>query len=189
VHKTVAVLDGFAEGKWHSKKLRAELVNAGYTIAKDATKADIIIAHSGGCFYVPLNNTDQKVMLIGPPYWPDKSPARSMMEKIYLDMTYRMREQNFLYFLQKTQWNIIYLIADIPRALNIGKSVRLKKLVSLFNKSRVIVVRNKDDAWCMPDLKSALINEKATFYELPGEHDDCWIHPKAYVDLLQAHYN
>jgi len=181
---SVAILDGFAEGKWHSKKLRSALITAGYALESDVSKADIIIAHSGGCFYVPEATQGQKVILVGPPYWPGKSPLKSMLEKVYFDMKYRTSERNYVYFIQKTFWNIVYLLADIPRAVSISKAVRLKKLVKQFNKSSCTVVRNQDDAWCTPHIQTELNNESATFHELPGEHDDCWIHPDKYIEIL-----
>ena len=50
-----------------------------------------------------------------------------------------------------------------------------------------VVIRNRDDTFCTPDLQALPFKEKISFLELPGQHDDCWINPKPYADVVQSY--
>ena len=50
-----------------------------------------------------------------------------------------------------------------------------------------IVVRNSNDPWITPKLnKLARLNPHMRIVQLPGDHDDIWLNPKPYIDLLQS---
>ena len=184
--QSVAIIDGFAEGKWHHKILNEALMGAGYTIERDARKADIIIAHSAGCFFLPANFTDKKVLLIGPPFWPSKPLAVSMMQKIWRDFIAQIRKGNAGYWFLKTFWNIVYALSDIVHSMQIGRHARRQRFYEALQDSEVMLVRNQDDAWCTPDIESLLSGKaKIKYTQLPGEHDDCWTNPAPYIQLLK----
>lgn len=66
--KTVALIHGFAGGKWHTKTFVKELEKAGLKVVGDTSGADVIIAHSTGCYIIPREPKAKLIFLIGIPY-------------------------------------------------------------------------------------------------------------------------
>lgn len=62
--KTVALIPGFTEGKWHTKRFKRALVRRGYHFVLQADHADIVIAHSGGCYEIPALRPNTYIDLI-----------------------------------------------------------------------------------------------------------------------------
>lgn len=83
---------GGFEGSWHGKKLRSALVDRGFSISRNCSDAEIIIAHSGGCFLVPESNCANIMILVGFPYWPGKSIASRIRHKT------RIEDKDLLWF-------------------------------------------------------------------------------------------
>ncbi len=65
--KTVAILEGWAGGPWHTRQFRQLLKKAGFVVAK-VEDAEIIIAHSAGIFDIPSNRQAKVIIMIGVPY-------------------------------------------------------------------------------------------------------------------------
>lgn len=182
--KSVAIIYGIAEGSWHGKLMRQALEEAGYTFEPNPEKADIVIAHSGGCFFLPFTKKHQTILLIGPPYWPGKPPFISMTEKMRYDFIHRKKEKKLGYLFVKTLWNGFYVIGDILHVFDMSRFFRQHDLMDRLPSKDILLIRNKYDTWCSPDISSIPTNNPIRFVDLPGDHDDCWLHPKAYIDLL-----
>lgn len=173
---------GFAEGKWHGKALRQALQTAGLEITKDCTQADRIIAHSGGSLIIP-GNTRAKVTLQINPTWPNQPYWRSFAQKIFRDLRAHKKHRQLRKWLVKTAWNTIYILGNMPRNWQMLKNSRhIEKLTPT---PTTIVIRNRHDPWCSPEIVDAIQNKNVTYISLPGEHDDLWDNPKPYVNLLQ----
>jgi hypothetical protein len=184
--KTVALIYGIAEGSWHGKKFRRELIKAGYRLAADSSNADIIIGHSAGCYFLPETATGQVIMLIGPPYWPGRSINYRAAHKIWIDMKYAVKPRDCFYSLKKFFWNLYYLLTQARRTKRIIESANYD-VEAIIKTHKAILVRNKDDAWLTPDLGHLPADEPAIIVrDLPGEHDDCWRHPESYVAILAS---
>jgi hypothetical protein len=54
--ESVCIIYGLNEGAAMGRKLVRALKEAGFTITDDSAGADIILAHSGGCYLVPPTN-------------------------------------------------------------------------------------------------------------------------------------
>lgn len=186
--KTVALMYGFTEGQWHGRLFRKELSRRGYKLVADPHQADIVIAHSGGCYYVPLDlHPDQLVVLIDPTYWPHKSLA-TRARTMTLRLIRAIRPGNRpLYHLQKTTHNLGYLLRHGDKNQAMIRRAHKYNLEAEISHTRIILVRNHDDPWLTPDLKHLKkINPRLKLVELPGEHDDLWLHPDSYIDLIQS---
>lgn len=74
--------------------------------------------------------------------------------------------------------------------LGILHNNRLGRLNKLTNQPgrKTIIIRNQDDPFSSPDLKSKLKNKNTKFIELPGPHDDYVTNPKPYIKLIQSEY-
>lgn len=181
----VKIIYGFTEGEWHGKKFRRLLREQGHTIVKDASTADIIIAHSGGCYNMPTPRKEQRVMLINPPYWPGKSLKERGGNMIkHLASSVRPGNQPF-YQLHKTSRNAVYLIRHQRTNKEMLLRAQTYNLAEQISHPHIILVRNYDDPWLTPDLAHLkAINPKLIIRSLSGGHDDCWLHPEPYINLL-----
>ncbi len=179
--KTVAILYGFCEGPQRGRRLVAALHAAGLQVISDAQQADVIIAHSGGCFIVPAQRKATTVLLVGVPYHPH-GMFRAQCRNIAIDFS-EARQRGATYFWQKLLWNTIYLF-------NMVGNVRM--VIGMNNKNiwrlrgGVHVIHNARDEFSPPeDLPFA---ERPTASTLPGGHDDLWQNPAPYVTSVKSYY-
>jgi hypothetical protein len=183
--KTVAFIYGFTEGKWHGKRFRRVLREHGYTVEEDPAAADIVIAHSAGAFYVPLLNDAQRLVLINPPYWPERAlhtRARNMTLQLLRDV--RPGNQPF-YHTHKTAHNLTYLVRHARTNRAIIRRAYHFNLEDEIRHPNTILVRTDDDPWLTPELDGLKkFNRHLQIHRMPGGHDDCWLHPEAYLQFL-----
>jgi hypothetical protein len=184
----VALIYGTAEGKWHGKRFVRALQNAGYEVTNDTQRADIVIAHSGGCLLIPETHSYQAVLLINPTDWPGNSPWRQGARKLAGDARYYLFRKP-LYYAQKNLWALFYVLTKWPhnKSLLAGAKVFDLPNTTPIPNAPTILVRNDDDPWCMAELTpSQKRYKRLKVIHLPGDHDDCWLHPDRYVNLLQS---
>lgn len=186
--KTFFISYGFAEGPWHSKKLRNSLAQAGCMESGDPMSADIIISHSGGCFFLPQPSRARLTLLIGVPFSPDRQLAVTLVDKIRNDFLEYSRKKLLRKWLTKTIWNLVYLLLHLPRNITLCfKAVRQNRIgVSVPGKA--VLVRNQEDPFCRPEIAKHTIYLEHIHESLPGSHDDCWSNPDPYVELIRKHY-
>lgn len=183
---SVAIIHGFAEGKYTSNLLTKALTKEGFGVTDDTESADIIITHSGGCYYLPDTPKDQLVFLVGPPYWPGKPMIGSLAQKLYGDFTYHRRHRKLGFWLKKNSWNFLYIFGDIPHTFQLMLFARHHDFHERLVHTKFILIRNKNDSFCMPDVEHIPFgNKKIDFYELQGEHDDIWVNPQPYIDIIR----
>lgn len=63
--------------------------------------------------------------------------------------------------------------------------LRERKRGAFWGIQHLTVVRNTEDSFCTPDLASLPFSHKPRFVEIPGQHDDCWLHPERYLPVIQ----
>ncbi len=183
--KTVAIMYGFTEGQWHGKHFRRLLRERGYKVIKNASEANVVIAHSAGCFYLPELAKQQQLILIDPPYWPEKSlSSRSRNMITQMALAVRPGNQPF-YHVHKTAHNLAYL------ARHARTNREMLQMAPNFNLEAVILhcnttlVHNSNDPWLTPYLGGLKqINSKLRIMHIPGDHDDLWLHPEPYIKLI-----
>lgn len=187
VSKSVAIIVGFTEGKWHARRLEKALRARGHTVVSDFTNADVIFAHSGGCYSVPLNlKPHQLVMLVNPTYWPGRSvPERG---RVMVQQALRLLLPGYhpLYHFWKALHNVCYFFWHAGQNLAIIRHAPRYNLEQELQHKHTILVRNQDDPWLTPDFRDLqAIHPHLQVIELPGDHADCWLHPDRYIDLLE----
>ena len=181
MERTVAIIPGFAEGSFHYSQLRKELQQAGFSVIHDAEQADVIIAHSGGCYLLPSASRAKQVFLIGYPYW----PGRSLLTSIYLKFA-DLRQQHGILFATKAWlingWFACNVIHDwwLIRGSHRRKDILTQPL------SGRHFIWNRYDSYCDPQAVLALATPNDTFISIEGGHDDIWQNPTLYVHLLQS---
>lgn len=183
--KTVAIIYGWAEGPWQGGKFKKQLEQSGFRLSSDPRSADVIIGHSAGCYFLPEAVGARLIILIGLPFWPRKLLIISLLQKLWWEIHHHRRNSDLTWWLHKTIHNIWYTLTKpslTPKALI---AHRRRNLPSVSEGRKIILIRNDADTFCHPDIQNSL--EAARKYhpvELAGGHDDCWMNPKPYIDLL-----
>lgn len=173
----VAIIYGWAEGPLVGRQLRRSLHAAGHTVTTKAEDADVIIAHSGGCFLLPARTSARVIILVGLPYWPERHPLANLPRKIIQDM----RTAGWL---QKTLANSYYLVTRPDRWLKMWRNWE-KAMYPSYDLATIITVRNESDVFQNPvELAKFAFNQGWHTHFLPGEHDDLWSNPQPYVELI-----
>lgn len=173
----VAIKYGFSEGPWQGKKLRQELRQLGFSITKKPAEADIIIAHSGGCYMLPKQSQAKIVLLIGLPYNKTLHPSKSLLKKVRHDSKDYWWYKNLLF-------NSLYLFTHPIKWFRMWL-VWKQSFIPGIETKQVIAVRNNDDPFVHPTDIVDLASDKGwRLKNLPGTHDDIWRNPQPYLDTL-----
>lgn len=184
---TVAIIYGFCEGKRLAGKLKKAIVAGGYALAPNARDADIVIAHSGGCFLVPDDTRASLVVLIGLTFWPGKTLGSRARQKLRMEYDLFRGEGQLGAWLIKTLWNGFYFW-NIRRDLVMQRRLRTYDMHGLQGRT-VVHIRNEDDAFCSPQITTAPFLSDAHFVTVSGQHDDWWIHPERYIDVISQYWH
>lgn len=183
--KSVAIVHGWAGGKWHVRRFVRALNESGFETRKRQAKADIIVAHSTGCYRLKENTQAKLILLIGPPYWPSKSILHRLLKKKRHDTHHRLRNEGLLFTINKLLFEIIYIILKPSYTFIALKHHRYLHFLELIKNKPVVLIRNAEDYFCSPEIEKAVKDYKNVRYvELPGGHDDFMTNPGPYVDLI-----
>lgn len=184
---TVAFLYGFTEGAWHGKRFRKVLRRKGFKVIRDVHQADIVIAHSGGAFYVYSLRPEQQLVLFNPPYWPEK-PVKTRAGNMVKHMVRSIRKGNApFYQVHKTARNFVYLVRHARTNLDMLEQAYMFDLSKLITHTNTTLVHNTDDPWLTEDLDGLKKhNPHLSIIHKSGGHDDCWVRPERYIHLLQS---
>lgn len=182
--KKIAIIYGWGEGAWEGKQFRDLLVGSGFSIVDKPVDADIVFTHSLGCYLVPGGLNSRKIFLVGLPYWPGRGSFKSVLIKLFREIKYHRRNQDLGWWLAKILHNVWYILTR-PSASYYALSKKKIKYLPEASKNRVFLVRPVDDTFCHPDIMKLLPkNSVSRFIGIDGAHDDCWVNPRPYIDLL-----
>ena len=184
--RTIAIIYGFSEGKLTGRALRGELEKRGFQVIRDARKANIVIAHSGGCFMVPPDTRAKLVLLVGISYWPKRWWIISVSKKLALEIQHFRQEYTFGQWLRKFAVNAWYS-ANVFQNIRMLRAWKFCGDIWKLPAATTVAIRNHDDVFCTDNLSSLPFQENISFLELPGQHDDLWLQPKQYVDIVQSY--
>jgi len=182
------IIYGFGEGSWHGRKFVEALNVRGISMTDDLQQANYVIAHSGGCFYVPPLRDNQLLMLIGAPYWPGRTLA-SRGGIMIMQMLAAMRPGNRpLYRFYNNFRHLVSLFASGRSNWRIARRAKTFQLEKEATHTNTIVVRNEHDPWITSELEALQkINPHLSLVSLPGTHLHCWEFPDMYIDLLEQY--
>ena len=176
----VYIAYGWPEGQWHGKNLRKALIEHGFQIASSIEDADIILAHSAGCYMIPDKVRAKLIVLVGLPNWPSRLTIVSTYEKLSLEA------KNAGWF-QKTFWHVVYALSQPIRLMKTYKAFR-KKILPSGKPGKIVLVHNKLDTY-MNDLVSNELAERREWncINLDGQHDDLWQNPTPYLEIIRQY--
>ncbi len=180
----MAVMEGWAGGPRLSKQFLDAVRAAGYNLT-DTAHADVIIAHSGACYFVPVKTPAKLLIFIDPPYWPGKSIAGRVFTKKQADSHSIRQAGGWQAWLAKSWWEFYYVIAKPSYTTTALKHNGSLAFLDNHRHRPTYVVRNDGDYLCSPDIQVAMNGyPNVTYVRLPGGHDDYYINPQPYIALL-----
>jgi len=173
---------GFVGGPLHARKFKRLMNHASFVYTLLPQKADIIIAHSAGCWLVPEDCRPKLLIYVGMPL-AQMSPRQSLLKANAaalknndLGRTLITKTKTTYYGLRQPRRNLA-----IVRMSKTARPVVLPKVSSIF-------IANKHDPWPKDKaLDEYVKNHNWSFINLPGTHDDVWEHPDRYVEIIN-HY-
>ncbi len=175
---TVYIAYGWPEGNKHSKQFRKILKDSGYQISNHSKEADIIVAHSAGCYMLPADLKAKVILLIGLPNWPNKPLIRCTNEKV-------RQEIKDSYWFKKTFWHLIYAVSQPIRPLIVYKNYKRKYLPE-FKNSQVILIHNRFDTFMQKEASNQLAQKRNwPLKQLDGQHDDLWQNTQSYLAIIK----
>jgi hypothetical protein len=176
----VSIVYGFAEGAYHSKKLKDSLRSSGYNLTDSVSESDVIIAHSGGCYMIPTKIKAKLVLLVGIPYMIDKHPITELL----IGVSKGPKDKNVSI---KYLFNTYYFLRHPRVWLKMNKSI-LQLNWPETKHSLIIAVRNYTDNFSESGTIKQLAKDKNwLFRELSGGHDDLWNNPKNYLKIIKSY--
>jgi hypothetical protein len=170
---------GFVGGPLHARKFKHLMNLAGYDHQLNLPQADIIIAHSAGCWLIPNGCQPKLVIYVGMPL-AQLSPVQSLLmanrmalKNNDLGRTLITKTKTAYYSLRQPRRNV-----NIIRMSKTARPVILKNVPAIF-------IANKNDPWPQADQLQKYIDDHAwAFIGLPGTHDDVWEHPERYLEII-----
>ncbi len=172
----VFISAGFPESRWHTKRFMPFLEEQGFEMTHDMSEADIIIAHSGGCYMLNSQKAAKLILLIGLPYWPGKNLISCLAGKVKL-------EKKDKRFFEKTLFSVFYGIIYIPKWIIMLRAY-LRKDFDVIRADKVLLIHNEQDTF-MNSKESQKISKQHgwQYVSMPGQHDDLWDNPGPYISL------
>lgn len=182
----VHIVPGWSEGRWHLKKFAANF-NDKFMLWPDASSADIIVAHSSGCYSLPKTDNARLVVLIGPPFWPDRPLIVRVGQMVFSDSPKQISRYGPRFWLNLRAHNLLYAIVQPWVHAKAWRQLRVSFEKSL-KAHQAILIRNTGDAYCGPSIKSHVKKfKKIDYYELPGLHEDCWYDSKPFIEIFNSY--
>lgn len=184
----VAIVYGFAEDTWQGKAFCKALEQRGFTLVKSYQEADIIITHSGGCMYNFALRPEQLLVMIAPIYWPGRSRLRRFTHKALQDIGRCFTGGRPLYRLNRLAHNLFFMVVQPKKTWFMVTRARTFNLeAAISGKNRTVLIRNQKDPWCTPKFGGlGATHPNVTTHELPGDHDDCWMYPEMYLEIIES---
>ncbi len=175
-----AINYGLTSGSLHSKKISQLLQAAGYT-PTTILQADIIIAHSAGCWLIPTDARPKLIIYVGMPLNQTR-PHRAWRQAILNN--FRKQTWHALTSLIKSMY--YGLRQPIHNLTIIGMAKTAQPIA--FPTAVTVFIANRHDPWPhAKQLQRYTAQHNWAFIDLPGAHEDIWKHPERYVHIIN-HY-
>jgi hypothetical protein len=176
---------GFICGAKHGKELVKLLQSAGFRQAGDRSSADIIIAHSAGTWKIS-DRSPKLVLYIAVPLL-QKYPLFTFIRSGLQDIKAFCRPENMkrgiVFSAKATYYSLRNPLRNFG-LMKIGSKGRPQRVA----RTRTVFISNQNDPWQRSaQIDSYLANEDWAFIAMPGCHDDLWLNPDHYVEIIN-HY-
>lgn len=181
----VAIIYGWSEGPWQGQRFKAALAKTGLEIVKNPLKADIIIAHSEGCYWLPGGINPKLIALIGLPHWPGRSLITSTILNLIANAKTESR-QDLSWWAAKLIHNVFYIFSRPNLTWRLLSRHNSANIPILKTGQKGLLIRASKDTYCSPNIQDLLPKLKPyVFKQIAGVHDDCWATPGPYIKLIK----
>lgn len=175
--KTFAICYGFVGGPRHARHFNEMMQQEGYKLA-EPSDADIIIAHSAGCWLLPASARPKLLVYIGMPL----TTARK--RSAWLAANASDFSHNPWRSLQVRFRNIYYWVIQPRRNLDILLHPKIGSPI-IIPKTPAVFIANHHDPWPRVDDYSGFTDKQNwAFLNMEGTHDDMWEHSELYVQII-----
>jgi hypothetical protein len=176
--QTFAISYGFMGGKRHAKKLNKRLLAAGFEPA-NIDHADMIIAHSAGCWLIPEGVAPRLVLYIGMPL------AQAKPREAWLEANLKSFHNGLLPGLHVKMIDTYYGLRQPLRNLRIVRSAKIAQPVIITN-AQAVFIAHRYDPWTRSDsLQNYIDSQDWAFIDLPGSHGTIWEKPELFVEVIK----
>ncbi|HEY1835693.1 MAG TPA: hypothetical protein VGG13_02630 [Candidatus Saccharimonadales bacterium] len=169
------ILYGFVGGKTHSRKFRKLLAARGLQPAGSAELADIIVAHSAGCFMIPEATSARLIMLVGLPLQQQKTITTFL--RAHRENIRAFAENRHIgRFMRIWTYSLYYGLRQPRRNYRAARMVgRTTLSIPNAEKTHVVLIANRHDPWLKaPLLDEYMAKQPFSFISLAGSHDNIW---------------
>jgi hypothetical protein len=154
-------------------------------VIKKAGQADVIIAHSTGCYFLPNKAKASLTILINPPYWPGEPIVERWLRMNKNETKFILRRFGWGTFLKNKLWEIYYIFAKPSYTWSVLKNQSHLDFINQFPDRNMVLARNTEDEFCSPQIEEIISSRKNFKYvEIPGYHSDYYTNPQPYIELL-----
>ncbi len=185
---TYTIYHGFSHSRRHSAGMRKLLDQAGYDEAIEPRQADIVIAHSAGCYIVPPDSDAKVVLLVGVPM-NDKHVRRVFFDARRKDVaTFRAAHQSKRLF-RLTALSYLEVSRHSRYHRKLVKTVITKRHnLPVINARQTIVISSQSDPWPEPVKELAKTSKHGySFISMYGSHNHLWQAPEQYIEIIKAY--
>lgn len=181
---TLAIIHGWAEGGRLSGRLAGALARRGFTVTDNLATADIIFAHSLGCYLVPSQSKAKLILLVGIPSGSNRSLPAALGRKLANEAVHHRRHAELGWWGKKLAYGAWCALAKPSNLFYIFTKRNLEHLPSADGR-RVLVVRPRHDPFVSKNIDHILEEKGYEYREVNGQHDDCWLDPEVYAGIIE----
>lgn len=111
--------------------------------------------------------------------------SKRVLKKTYQDFREHHSVKELRFWFNKTAHNTYYMVFHLPKWLRMHRNWRTGAFPEKQLGQKIVVIRNKNDAFCKRSAMLKLCQKRNwDIIELPGEHDDIWVRPEKYVNII-----
>jgi hypothetical protein len=173
---------GILGGPLKGRVMCQRLNSFGLIPVKAAAEADIIIAHSAGCWLIDPAAHPKLVIYIG-------LPVKTASLKMFMLATKMINRYSVgpRHRFNHAWWGIFYGITRARRNMTIIRRARTATIPE-FAHAQHVLAANQYDPWLKTARYATLMATKPwAFISLSGSHDNIWEEPEKYCEIVE-HY-
>lgn len=182
--KTIAIIHGWAEGNRLSKRLADTLRRRGFTISDNPAAADIVFAHSLGCYLVPSDTKAKVVLLVGVPSGPASLLPVALIRKLAREIAHHRKHKELGWWGKKLAYGAWCAVTKPSNMYYLFARRNLQNL-PVGEGRRVVAVRPLHDPFVADNISDIVRQKGYGYREVNGQHDDCWLDPEVYASVIE----
>lgn len=169
---TAHISYGILGGERSMRRFIQALAQQGIQAIADPTKADILIAYSAGCFWVPKPTKNQRLILVNPPYWPGRSLLNRAWQRAFSNAHPKQYGYTWRAWATRQLWALYYTPRDVLQAGRIILAARHYDLATVVQEQPAAILRSQHDDWLTPEYAQLKkLNKHTICIDAPGDHD------------------